>query len=419
MRQSASIEACPSEPSNGRPSATGSHERLHSSRARKQLERVGLSAKSIERFLLDAVKVDLHVKTVMSLSLATLGVLHSVSLCIHVVGRALAWARDRNPKHSIKQVDRLLSNENVSPWAMFDSWVRFVIGPREEILVALDWTEFDADDHTTLALYLITRHGRATPLLWKTFKKSSLAGNRNAYEDEVIERLHEILPESIRVTLLADRGFGDHKRYEHLEALGWDYVIRFREGITVTDASGTTRPAAEWLASTGRAKMLKTVRVTQEEARIPAVVLVHDKKMKDPWCLATSRADLTASQVVKLYGRRFCIEETFRDTKDIHFGMGLSATHIGDTARRDRLLFIAAVAHVLLTLLGEAGERAGLDRLLKANTVKHRVMSLYNQGCYWYMAIPNMREERLVLLMTAYGDVLHEHAFMREILGVI
>jgi hypothetical protein len=99
--------------------------------------------------------------------------------------------------------------------------------------------------------------------------------------------------------------------------------------------------------------------------------------------------------------------------------MGLSATHIGDTARRDRLLFIAAVAHVLLTLLGEAGERAGLDRLLKANTVKHRVMSLYNQGCYWYMAIPNMREERLVLLMTAYGDVLHEHAFMREILGVI
>jgi RNase H-fold protein (predicted Holliday junction resolvase) len=419
MRQSASSEACPSEPAKGRSTVTSSDERLHSSKARRQLERVGLSAESIERFLLDAVKVDLHVKTVMSLSLATLGVLHSVSLCIHVIGRALAWARDRNPKHSIKQVDRLLSNENVSPWAMFDSWVRFVMGAREEILVALDWTEFDADNHTTLALYLITRHGRATPLLWKTFKKSSLAGNRNAYEDEVIERLHEILPETIRVTLLADRGFGDRKRYEHLEALGWDYVIRFREGIAVTDASGTTRPAAEWLNSTGRAKMLKTVRVTQEETSIPAVVLAHDKKMKDPWCLATSRSDLTARQVVKLYGRRFSIEETFRDTKDIHFGMGLSATHIGDTDRRDRLLFIAAVAHVLLTLLGEAGERAGLDRLLKSNTVKHRVLSLYNQGCYWYMAIPNMREERLVLLMTAYGEVLREHAFMREILGVI
>jgi hypothetical protein len=30
-----------------------------------------------------------------------------------------------------------------------------------------------------------------------------------------------------------------------------------------------------------------------------------------------------------LYARRFTIEETFRDLKDNHFGMGLSATHIG------------------------------------------------------------------------------------------
>jgi Protein of unknown function (DUF1524) len=31
---------------------------------------------------------------------------------------------------------------------------------------------------------------------------------------------------------------------------------------------------------------------------------------------------------VKLYGKRFTIEETFRDENDIHFGLGLSATHI-------------------------------------------------------------------------------------------
>ena len=366
--------------------APNSHERRHSGKVRKQLERVGLSADSIERFLRDVVKVDLHVKTVLSLALGTLGVLHAVSLSIHVIGRALASARDKSPKHTIKQVDRLLSNDNVCPWQFFDPWARFVVGVRDEILVALDWTEFDADNHATLALYLITRHGRATPLLWKTVEKSSLAGNRNLYEDEVIERLHEILPETIRVTLLADRGFGDRKRYEHLATLGWDYVIRFRECIHVTNAAGATRPAAEWLASMGRAKMIKDVRVTQDKTGIPAVVLVHDKKMKDPWCLATSRADLTASQVVKLYGRRFRIEETFRDIKNVHFGMGLSATHIGDTARRDRLLLIAAFAYVLLVLLGEAGERAGLDRLLKSNTVKHRTLSLYNQGCYWYTA---------------------------------
>jgi hypothetical protein len=35
------------------------------------------------------------------------------------------------------------------------------------------------------------------------------------------------------------------------------------------------------------------------------------------------------------------------------------------------------------------------------------------------MAIPNMREERLVQLMTAYGQVPREHEFVRELLGVI
>jgi hypothetical protein len=55
----------------------------------------------------------------------------------------------------------------------------------------------------------------------------------------------------------------------------------------------------------------------------------------------------------------------------------------------------------------------------QSNTSKTRTLSLYNQGCYWYLAIPNMREERLVRLMTAYAEILHEHEFVRDLLGVI
>lgn len=38
----------------------------------------------------------------------------------------------------------------------------------------------------------------------------------------------------------ADRGFGDHKLYAFLQALGWDFVIRFRAGIAVQNAAGET-----------------------------------------------------------------------------------------------------------------------------------------------------------------------------------
>ena len=43
----------------------------------------------------------------------------------------------------------------------------------------------------------------------------------------------------------------------------------------------------------------------------------------ESWCLASSRADLKPSEVVNPYGRRFTIEERFRDIKDWRFGMGV------------------------------------------------------------------------------------------------
>ncbi len=183
---------------------------------------------------------DLHAKTVLSLAMATTGVLHSASLGIHAIGRGLALAMLLDSKHTTKQVDRLLSNANVSMWRLFPSWVRYVVGARREVVVALDWTDFDDDDQTTIALYLVTRHGRATPLLWHTVYKSTLKDKRNGYEDEVLECLRDALPEGVRVTVLVDRGFGDQRRYEHLRSLSFDYIIRFRQDISLSDA--TTGP---------------------------------------------------------------------------------------------------------------------------------------------------------------------------------
>lgn len=381
--------------------------------------KVRVAPKSVERFADELFAETVHQRRVDSIALGVVGVVHAVSLSIHAIGRGMAAVRGKDAKHATKQVDRLLGNSGVQLGVLFESWVRFVVGDRQEIVVALDWTEFDGDQQATICLYMITRHGRATPLVWKTVPKATLAGKRNDYEYSVVEQLGGILPPEVKITLLADRGFGDQKFYDILGTLGWDYVIRFRECIRVTDGSGATKTAAQWLDKTGRAKMLKGVGVTEDKSPVPAVVLVHDKRMKDAWCLATSRVDLAAAAVTKLYGRRFTIEETFRDTKDVHFGMGLSATHIGSAGRRDRLLFLAALAYALLVLLGAAGERCGLDRTLKASTTKRRTLSLYKQGCYWYDAIPAMADERFELLMNAYDVCVREHEALRAVFGLL
>ncbi|HXA22889.1 MAG TPA: IS4 family transposase, partial [Acetobacteraceae bacterium] len=76
--------------------------------------------------------------------------------------------------------------------------------------------------------------------------------------------------------------------------------------------------------------------------------------------------------------------------------------------RRDRLWLINAFAVVLLTLLGAAGEALGYDRMLKTNTTKRRVHSLFRQGCMLYDLIPMMPEARLRPLMQGFSRMLHE-----------
>jgi Transposase DDE domain len=369
-------------------------------------------------FVYELLGEDVHAMRVLSLANGVVGVMHAAALGIHAIGRGLADALDLDAKHAIKQVDRLLSNRGITIWLWFAQWVAFVVGARKEILVALDWTEFDKDGQATIALYLVTSHGRATPLVWKTIDKAKLKDRRGEYELDVVSRLHEILPRDVDVMVLADRGFGDQTFFAWLDTIGWGYVIRFRQIITIA-MEGESKPARDWMPPSGHAKMLRDVRITHDKTPIAAVVLKHQKGMKEAWCLATNRAELGAAEIVARYARRFTIEETFRDIKDNHFGMGLSATHIGTPERRDRLLFISAVAQALLTLLGAAGEECGLDRTLKANTVARRTMSLFNQGSYWYRRIPNMGDERLGPLMTKFGDLLAHQPAFKQLCGVL
>jgi hypothetical protein len=108
-----------------------------------------------------------------------------------------------------------------------------------------------------------------------------------------------------------------------------------------------------------------------------------------------------------------------RDTKDLRFGMGLSAVHIADPQRRDRLLLLNAFAVVLLTLLGAAGESLGMDRHLKSNTVKTRTHSLFRQGCMLYDLIPNMPEHRLTPLINRYAEILQQSRVVTETFAIV
>jgi len=113
----------------------------------------------------DIFKDEFHVQRVMSLANAVAGALKAASAGIHAIGEGYAALAKLTPKHGVKQVDRMLSSSALRVDDCLAAWSRFVVGDHPSIVVALDWTEFEKDSHSTLFAALVTTKGRALPLV--------------------------------------------------------------------------------------------------------------------------------------------------------------------------------------------------------------------------------------------------------------
>ena len=99
--------------------------------------------------------------------------------------------------------------------------------------------------------------------------------------------------------------------------------------------------------------------------------------------------------------------------------MGMGLIHVSTPARRDRLWLLNALAILLLTLLGAAGEALGYDRYLKSNTTKRRTHSLFRQGCMLYDLIPTMPHQRLIPLVERFAAMLAELPVFADTFGAV
>lgn len=362
----------------------------------------------------------MHLKRVESLANAAIGLMHAEELILHKMGAGLAAAKGLNKKHATKQIDRLLSNSKFDIWEASSNWAAYIIGERKEIMVSMDWTDFDADGHSTICINLITSHGRATPILWKTANKSSLKNNRARYEDQILSKLKEILSPEIKVTILADRGFADQKFFKFIsEELGFFYIIRIKSTTNITDKKGITKQAKQWLREDGFVSTIDKANITGEHYPVAKFVSTKQKNMKDAWYLVTNCNDLTGSEIVRFYGKRWTIEPYFRDIKNQRFGMSFGETHISTPDRRDRMFFISAITVALLTLLGNAGENIGFDKKLKVNTVKTRTHSLLTQGIFYYKYFNNFKSDEQEKLLVAFNELLEKLPFWTELFSGI
>jgi len=287
----------------------------------------------------------------------TLGILvgsamHVQRISLANIGRQMAG----RTKHQIKRCWRFCSNERVETADAMRPIVARLLKKRskkKKLLIALDWV--DIKGFQTLLASVVLK-GRATPIAWASTTNHIYDGHRsrNAFEESLLLALRSMIPEKIKVVILADRGFGRTALATFCQRHRFGYVIRIQPSVTVR-LHGFHGKLLDYPVYKGIARVLKRVSYRSDDAVIQNVVVRWKKnlpkKRDEVWFLMTDQSG-TAHQLCKLYGRRMTIEQLFRDDKSKRNGWSLRDTKITKPDRIDRLLLILAIAYLLLCGVG-------------------------------------------------------------------
>jgi hypothetical protein len=228
---------------------------------------------------------------------------------------------------------------------------------KKPLIVGLDRTDV-RDFHTLMAAACIG--GRAVPLIWASSTGASLKRSQNSLEERLLRKLRALIPESVPVTIPADRGSGRAGWAAVCQELGFRYVVRIRPDVTVS-CSRYRGVLRKYPTRKGMGHLLKDV-AYRKDGRVRHNIVIRwrpdrPRKRDEPWFLMTD-LDQRAERICQLYGRRMSIEELLRDGKSKRNGRSPRDTRIGKADRFDRFLLVVALAYIVLVGLGL---RAKLD----------------------------------------------------------
>ena len=296
-------------------------------------------------------------KTLAQLVAATLGV---GRLSLAAIGRRLAG--DSTAKHKIKRTWRFTSNRRVVVSdARRGVIARLCKRRKKPLIVSLDWT--DIRSFQTLMAAAVMK-GRAVPLLWASYAKWELFKSRNALEEGLLHLLRTLIPPSVPVILLADRGFGRVEMARACGNFGFRYLIRIKPDAWVEHATFRGQ-LKNYPVAKGMRRVLQAVRHRKSRPVTHNIVvrwkLGLPAKRDEPWYLMTDLSG-SALQLTALYAKRMTVEELFRDGKSGRNGFALRLVQVKEPRRLDRLLLIVALAYLLLVGLGlraRQGHRPG------------------------------------------------------------
>lgn len=382
---------------------------------------------------------NLHGARLNALMAAVEAGLTGASVSITALGRAVSGATFI--KHKIKRLDRLVGNAHLKSerLALYGTLTGFLLKSLPLPLIIIDWSPL-TDDQSQQLLRAALPVGGRTMTLYEEVHPDKKLGNRRV-QHQFLSTLQQLLPAHVTPIVVADSGFRT-PFFREVERLGWHWLgrIRNRDFIAFADHPDDWQ-SAKWLyaKATRKAKLLGSalwVRSNPLSGQLvsfyrPAKgrkqLTVHKQpakskqsrqqanREKEPWLLVVSQSlkAYSAIRVVNYYRARMQIEEGFRDTKSIRYGLDLTRESRIQADRRANLLLIAALIIFALWLVGLSLKGSAAERRIKVNSGTKRspysVIFLGKIACrYVVFELPDDHLELAQALLVGYFEKLEK-----------
>jgi hypothetical protein len=302
-------------------------------------------------------------------------------------------AGDAYPKHHIKAADRLLGNVHLyrERQKIYRVMAQTVLAGIRRPVILVDWSDSDPGQRWYWLKAAVAVRGRSLSIYEKIHCLKDY--NTPKAHREFLQTLKSILPDGCKPIVVTDAGFRG-PWFKAVQALGWDWVGRVLDGVKYyREDTGHWQPVrALYRQATARIRHLGEVLISRQSKYRFRLYLVRAykprvgkpsrqrlqggssrkarRRHRAPWLLATSlRHEPGSSRRIKqLYAQRMQIEEGFRDTKSHRYGFGLCYARCASPSRLEVLLLIAALATLVLWLVGMCGRALDWARRFQANT---------------------------------------------------
>jgi len=356
----------------------------------------------------------------------------TLSDCMHlsIAGLGRCLISSTAVKHSIKRIDRLFGNLRLHQrrQAYYQTIVTLLIGSNPQPVILIDWSGLSRCGEYHFLRASVPVGGRALVIWESTYREKDYTSQKT--HRAFIKALKALLPKGCCPIIVTDAGFRC-PWFKLIRKQGWGFVGRVRNRTYCRETGSTEwQPVKHYYTNATRKACYlfngllardnpvdchfylfrgmrkQRVRKNLRGKKIQcSSSLKHAKREREPWLIVSSLSpeDMSPVHIIQLYKTRMQIEEAFRDLKNTRNGFSLRHCRSFDVERLNVALLIAAIAMLLLWIIGVVVKQKNEHYLYQANTVKHRsVLSTFTIG---WQALKRKQRFRLHEFIRALSEL--------------